>query len=963
MTLRVKLLVGFIGTQVLTCLLTAGLLWHFGSDAMHSVDAAGVTAIRQRATDQLSSIRSSKALHVEDMFRRMRNQIHTLAADIAVHDAAREIPSAFHAVDRESQGQLTPEGARGALLQGYAGADYLGAPFAPYPPGHAARAPERYLPETTNGILLQAMYAVAPGNPNPAGQRQDLTQHPLHITYNALHARYHPFLRQFVQTFNYGDILLVEPDTGVVMYSVCKQPDFATSLLTGPYKDSGLAEVFRKVMANHSGKIAESGSYPVELGDFAPYEPARNAPSAFMAAPVRDRDGKMLAVLAFRINETGINRIMTSEGKWDEVGLGKTGETYLVGSDKRTRSVLRVSDRRTILADTVDTEAVRKALAGDTGEGTGTDYRGESVLASWQPLHIDGVSYGLVAEIDTDEALAAARDIARVGEKAEQRMLTGVAIVLLLAVALGSTLAFILVATISSPLRRLCAYAGEVAKGDLDTHPEGAYPPELDALRHSIERMVQNLRQRIDEADAQGREAARMAREAQDAMQAATASETRIKRLMERMTGAAGKTRTVSEHVSHSIAELTGQVHTVTGGVDTQRQRMDETAEAVADMRVTVANVTDNARRAAEQADLSRGNADEGAQGMRETVAAINGIRERIQRLNEAMGRLGVEAENIGQVMSLISDIADQTNLLALNAAIEAARAGDAGRGFAVVADEVRKLAEKTMAATRDVGETVARIQSHTRENIAAVEQAARDATASAASAESAGQAMARIVTQVDETAGMVQSIAAANGQQAAASEVVGRSVDEVNRIAGQTAEAMGRFTGTLNDIFARVQEMFSMVEVICAGEDGVALMADAGEETLIRWTDELSNLPSIDAQHKKLVDYINTLHRAARTSDMAAVLEVFGQLKAYTVEHFGYEERLFDLHGYPEGAQHKDVHHRFVQRVLEWEKQAAGGNPTVVMEILRGLVDWLVSHIMKVDKRYEAFLRERGVE
>lgn len=146
-----------------------------------------------------------------------------------------------------------------------------------------------------------------------------------------------------------------------------------------------------------------------------------------------------------------------------------------------------------------------------------------------------------------------------------------------------------------------------------------------------------------------------------------------------------------------------------------------------------------------------------------------------------------------------------------------------------------------------------------------------------------------------------------------------------------------------------------------------MAQMADASDETLIRtlirWTDELSNLSSIDAQHKKLVVYINAVHRAARNSDMAAVLEVFGQPKAYTEQRFGYEERLFDLRGNPEGAQHKDVHHRFAQRVLEWEKQAAGGNPTVVMEILRGLVDWLVSHTMKVDKRYEAFTRERGVE
>ena len=79
------------------------------------------------------------------------------------------------------------------------------------------------------------------------------------------------------------------------------------------------------------------------------------------------------------------------------------------------------------------------------------------------------------------------------------------------------------------------------------------------------------------------------------------------------------------------------------------------------------------------------------------------------------------QAEGIGQIMNVISDIADQTNLLALNAAIEAARAGDAGRGFAVVADEVRKLAEKTMTATHEVGAVITGIQEGTRKSVAGV--------------------------------------------------------------------------------------------------------------------------------------------------------------------------------------------------------------------------------------------------
>ena len=153
------------------------------------------------------------------------------------------------------------------------------------------------------------------------------------------------------------------------------------------------------------------------------------------------------------------------------------------------------------------------------------------------------------------------------------------------------------------------------------------------------------------------------------------------------------------------------------------------------------------------------------------------------------------------------------------------------------------------------------------------------------------------------------------------------------------------------------------MIEVISTGEEGVSVLADTGDaDVLVKWSEDLANLPSIDTQHKRLVDYINDLYRAARRRDMDKAREVFDALKNYAVEHFGYEERLFADYAYPEATRHKEIHRRFVETVLKWEKQLAAGDPEVVMTTLRGLVDWLVNHIMKEDKKYEAYLRERGV-
>lgn len=365
-----------------------------------------------------------------------------------------------------------------------------------------------------------------------------------------------------------------------------------------------------------------------------------------------------------------------------------------------------------------------------------------------------------------------------------------------------SALVFIILATaiciyvirkgLNNPLNALVDFSSKVAGGDLDSSLKGKFNGEMAVLKNSLEKMIVSLNEKIKEANllsSQSKEETLKAHEAKTEAEEAKAAAERAK--AEGMLEAADMLEGLVNDLSSASEELSAQVDEVLRGSDSQQHRISETAVAMEEMNATVLEVARNAADAADSADKTRQNAQSGSAIVDDAVNSILAVNSHSETLTKNMHELGTQAEAIGTVMNVITDIADQTNLLALNAAIEAARAGEAGRGFAVVADEVRKLAEKTMNATKEVGEAIRNIQtgaSKNSESVAASASAVEKATEFATDSK---KSLSQILELVQSTSDKVRSIATASEEQSNASEEINRAIEDIKIVSSETSEGM----------------------------------------------------------------------------------------------------------------------------------------------------------------------------
>jgi methyl-accepting chemotaxis protein len=232
-------------------------------------------------------------------------------------------------------------------------------------------------------------------NPNPTGSKEVLNFAYDGSTYSTVHSKYHPYLRTFLRDRGYYDVFLFDQQ-GNLVYSVFKELDYATNLVTGEWSQSDLGAAFKAARAAQS-------TGDIVFFDFQPYAPSHGAPASFIAKALKDSSGNFIGVLAFQMPIDRLNTIMARSA-----GLGETGETILIGQDNLMRNDSRFSEESTILKRKIESEAAADVLAGNTGNMIKKDHEGTVVASAYKPVEFLGVRWGILAQQAESELTAPA---------------------------------------------------------------------------------------------------------------------------------------------------------------------------------------------------------------------------------------------------------------------------------------------------------------------------------------------------------------------------------------------------------------------------------------------------------------------------------------------------------------------------------------------------------------------------
>jgi methyl-accepting chemotaxis protein len=283
------------------------------------------------------------------------------------------------------------------------------------------------------------------------------------------------FYKSYIEKYGYYDLFLINPN-GHIFYTVTKEADFNTNILTGKYSSSNL------------GQLIKSINVSKEYGfvDFSPYEPSNGDPAAFIGQPLLKKDGEPAFYVALQLPLEGIQTIMGVRE-----GMGETGESYLVGSDLRMRSdsfldpkghTVKASFAGSVVKNGVDTDAAKRAIAGEKGTDIIIDYNGNPVLSSFDQIKFGNFNWAILSEIDEPEAFASIRE--------NTFFMSGLMVIIIIIIAL---VGMYIAKRTATPIAEIASVAQKVSNGDLTMTVKHTVDDEVGDLQDSISNMITNL--------------------------------------------------------------------------------------------------------------------------------------------------------------------------------------------------------------------------------------------------------------------------------------------------------------------------------------------------------------------------------------------------------------------------------------------------------------------------------------
>lgn len=823
-----KLLLGAVSLTLVPLAITAGLLWQ------NATSVADSTISAQTQT-QLTSLRDLKAQQIQDELDARLAALKSLAQNRATIEAMKAFKPAFYSAAKD-----VPRAAAEAPQHRRAMIEYVEAQFGPeFAKRNPSKAPDLTAlvdARDANTVALQHEYIIA--NPNKLGEKEKLVSADNRFAYNDVHSQMHPTLERAQKLFGFYDIFLIDTATDQILYTVFKELDFGTRLSDGIAAKTKLAEAYQRA------KNAKSRD-DVYLSDFEPYLASYNDQAAFAAVPLFDGD-RQIGVMAIQYPIDKITATINSNKTWEQIGLGKSGDTYLVGADKLMRTDVRdvltqkkeflgsMADRVNATARALidkkntsigvvngDSPAVQDALAGRSGVARFVDYRGVPMVGAYAPLTAGGLTWGIVAAISQQEADAPVQNLNR------STLVRTAAVAFAVLVVVGALMAVFL-RRFMQPINQLHGTVTAVAKGETGARSKLSQPDEIGELGRAFDNLLDERIAQLEKAQKENetlnnsvinllqtvfqlsnKDLTARAAVTEDVIGTLSSS---INQLSDETGRTLFEVRSIADEVrraSESVNQQAGQVDATAQGERAALEQMASNLARAAKQLSQVSQLTEHSNKTAEQVSTVTQTAQ---RSVAATVRGMDQLRESISETEKRFKRLGERSQEISSAVSLINSISERTHVLALNASMQAATAGEAGRGFAVVAEEVQRLSESSRQATQQISQLVQNIQLETNETIFTMNRLISQVVTQSEQAQQAGEQMTQTQQITTQLVSLVKQIAEFSQQQSLLSRELQLSVSKLNKGSEATVSAISQQTNSTQTLVESSRRLIEAV-------------------------------------------------------------------------------------------------------------------------------------------------------